>query len=99
MSFRNLLTLPIALIPIAALALPAASQQTPPVQPKIQPTPLPPAVELPLPPTALPFQPTTALTAEEAARIALRNQPDIVTASAGIEAAAGRTQQARSGLL
>lgn len=99
MSFRNSLTLPLALVSLGALAAPAVSQQTPPVQPKIQPTPLPPAVELPLPPEPLPGGPTAPLSADEAARIALRNQPDIVTARAGIEAAAGRAQQARSGLL
>ena len=78
--------------------LPADTDQpTPPIAPKTQDIPLPPAVELPAPPTpsATPEQP---LTADEAARIALRLQPDVTVADAGITAAAGRTQQARSGL-
>lgn len=95
MSFRHSLFLSTLIV---TLAVPASSQQTPPVQPKIQATPLPPPVDLPLPPEPLTGGPTAPLTAGEAARIALRNQPDILTARAGVETAAGRTQQSRSGL-
>lgn len=73
--------------------------QTPPIQPKIQETPLPSKVEITSPvarPADLPNRP---LTADEAAAIALYHQPDIATARAGVEAAQGRVQQARSGLL
>ncbi len=83
---------------VSVCCLPAFSQQTPPVQPKIQETPLPPPVELPIPPEPLTGGPTAPLSADEAARIALRRQPDILTARAGIDAAAGRMEQARSGL-
>lgn len=66
---------------------------------------MPPPVTLPAPPpgtpgtAGTPDEPVIApLTADEAARIALRLQPDVVTASADILAAQGRTQQARSAL-
>jgi outer membrane protein len=80
-------------------AVAANGQQTPPVQPKTQQTPLPPAIELPGPPSQPADVPNRPLTADEAARIALRNQPAITEASAGILGAQGRTQQVRSGLL
>lgn len=82
-------------------AVPAVAQQTPPVAPKVQETPLPPPIELPAPPAGLiPSDvPNRPLTADEAARIALRYQPDVTVARQGINAAQGRTQQARSGLL
>jgi len=92
---------PLALL-LAALSLSSLSahaQQTPPVTPKIQETPLPPPVELPPPPILPADVPDRPLTAEEAARIALRNRPDVTVARAGVAAAQGRTQQARSGLL
>jgi outer membrane protein len=76
-----------------------AQQQTPPIMPKIQETPLPPPVVLPAP-GALPADvPNRPLTADEAARIALRHQPNVTAARAGVAAAQGVTQQARSGLL
>lgn len=75
-----------------------AQQQTQPVMPKLQQTPLPPPVNLPPPPNQPAAVPTGPVTAEEAARIALKNQPDILFAQGAATAAAGRTQQARSGL-
>jgi outer membrane protein len=77
----------------------SSAQQTPPVQPKTQQTPLPPAIELPGPPAQPSDVPNRPLTADEAARIALRNQPAITEAAAGILGAQGRTQQARSAML
>ena len=58
------------------------------MQPRIQETPLPPRVELPPPPGAAQI-PDRPITANEAALIALRNQPDITIARSGIEAARG----------
>jgi outer membrane protein len=81
-----------------AVVTPLWAQQTPPVMPKIQETPLPPAVELAPPPVVPADVPQRPLTAEEAARIALRNQPNVTAARGGVEAAAGRTQQSRAGL-
>ncbi|MDQ3813325.1 MAG: TolC family protein [Armatimonadota bacterium] len=72
-------------------------EPTPPIAPKTQAIPLPPAVELPPPPTPSEI-PSAPLTADEAARIALRLQPDVTVAGAGITAAQGRTQQTRAGL-
>ena len=83
---------------ILILSSEAIALQTPPVQPRIQETPLPPAVELPAPPGAA-QAPDRPITANEAAIIALRNQPDVMVARAGIDAAGGRVQQARAGLL
>ena len=78
------------------------SQPTPPIVPPTPPVVVPPPVTLPAPPTgeeisveALPNEP---LTADEAARIALRLQPDVAVASADLLAAQGRQQQARSAL-
>src|SRR5437667_9486101 len=84
----------IAFAPILTVA-----QQTPTVQPRIQQTPLPPTVELPPPPNQGAQVPNRPITANQAALIALQNQPDVTVARAGIEAARGRVQQARSGLL
>jgi outer membrane protein len=78
---------------------PAVAQQTPPVAPKLQETPLPPPIELPLPPGPTLLALNRPLSAEDAAQIALRNQPDLVAVRSGIAAAQGRTQQARAGLL
>jgi outer membrane protein len=80
-------------------AMNAGAQQTPPIAPKIQETPLPPPVELPPPATVPADVPNRPLTADEAALIALRHQPDTTVAQAGVAAAHGRTRQARSGLL
>lgn len=91
---------PLAALLIASVFLPsAAAQQTPPITPNVQEAPLPPPVELPPPPILPADVPNRPLTADEAARIALRNQPDVAAARAGAAAAQGRAQQARSGLL
>src|SRR5437660_1021830 len=88
-------------LPVLSVICPlvARAQQTPPIEPKIQRAPLPPFVEIPSPTTLPSDVPNRPLTADEAARIALRHQPNVTAARAGIEAAKGRTQQARSGLL
>jgi outer membrane protein len=72
--------------------------QTPPVLPRTVETPVPPPILVPGP-TPPPDVPNRPLTADEAARIALRFQPNVVVARANVLAAQGRTQQARSGLL
>jgi outer membrane protein len=77
----------------------ALGQQTPPVEPKIQESPLPPAVELPAPESWPKDVPNRPLAADEAAQIALRHQPAIRAAQAGVEAARGRRRQASSDLL
>ncbi|HEV2471342.1 MAG TPA: TolC family protein [Chthonomonadales bacterium] len=94
-------TLSLAITTLCALltCAPALSQQTPPIQPKVQETPLPPPVTLPAPPVMPPDVPNRPLTADEAARIALRDQPNITVAQAGVQFARGRTQQARSAML
>jgi outer membrane protein len=85
-------------VALAAGSSRATAQQTPPVQPKITQTQLPPRVQLPPPPGQAEI-PDKPLTADEAARIALAKQPDVRVARAGIASAQARTQQARSGLL
>src|ERR1041385_8005652 len=91
---------PLAMLPALLLFAPMAvkAQQTPPIQPKVQDVAVPPVVTIPgvKPPEDVPNRP---LSADEAARIALRHQPTVTEARAGITAAQGRTQQARSGLL
>lgn len=73
-------------------------QQTPPIQPKLTPVPLPPAVVIPGPanPEADAARP---LTADEAAKIALRLHPSLDIARAEILAAQGRAQATKSGLV
>ncbi len=83
---------------IASLAM-GAKAQTPPIQPKVQETPLPPPVELEAPPTISPDVPNRPLTASEAAAIALRHQPNVTVARADVYAAQGRKRQAQAGLL
>lgn len=73
-------------------------QPTPPVMPKIQEVELPPPVELPAPETPDTAAPTAPITAADAAAIALHNQPSVAVATAGVNAAQGRTQAVRSGL-
>jgi outer membrane protein TolC len=65
--------------------------------PKTVPTSVPPAVPVPTVPSAA--VPNRPLTADEAARIALRLQPNIVIARAGIASQRGATRQLRSALL
>lgn len=83
----------------AAQAPPAGAtfQQTPPIAPPVTPTPLPAPVTVA--PVAAPADvPTTPITADEAALIALRHQPQIAQALAAVEAAQGRAESTRSGL-
>lgn len=97
----NCRSLPSFLI-VAALLLAAglpAGAQTPPIQPTVQETPLPPPVQLPAPPVPSGAAPERPVTVDEAVRIALANQPDVAAARAGLDAARGRTRQARAGLL
>lgn len=75
------------------------AQQTPPVMPKTQEAPLPPAVVLPGPEKADADVSTRPITAAEAVAIALRRQPTITSAVSDVEAAKGRKSQAVSGLL
>ena len=75
------------------------AQQTPPVQPKIQETPLPAPVVLPAPTSPVAGVPSRPLTADEAAQIALCKQPNVTVAQANVTAARGREIQAKSGLL
>jgi outer membrane protein len=73
----------------------ASSAQTPPIKPNTPDVQVPPPIVIPPPKTpAVP-----PLTVDEAVDIALKNQPLIANSRAAIEAAAGRTQQARSALL
>lgn len=72
--------------------------QTPPVAPKTVETPVPPPVALPAAPPRADVV-NRPLTADEAVRIALRKQPNVEIARAGISAAQGRTEQTRSALL
>lgn len=59
----------------------------------------PPNVTTPAPPAGTPDVPQRPLSAEEAVRIALRLQPSILNARAGLFGQQGRTRQARSALL
>jgi len=77
----------------------SAFAQTPPKQPQFQETPLPAAISLPAPPSVPSDVPNRPITADEAASIALHNQPHVTIARAGVDAAQGKQQQARSGLL
>jgi len=72
--------------------------QTPPVAPRTVDTPVPPRVTIPTAPANADVV-NRPLTADEAVRIALRKQPDVAVARAGISAAQGRTEQARADLL
>ncbi len=87
------------LLSCQAIGVVSAQQQTPPIPPQTVDTPVPPTVTLPSPPALPSDVPDRPLTANEAARIALRLQPNILIARANILAAQGRTQQVRSGLL
>lgn len=91
----------------AALLLPAlflggtagGAQQTPPVEPRVQDTPLPPPVELPTPPEVDESVANRPITAAEAVRIALQRHENVTVAESGVAAAQGRIRAARSGLL
>ncbi len=73
------------------------SRPTPPIVPPTKDVIVPPPVTLPAPPETPPLT-NEPLSADEAARIALRQQPDVTIANAGILTAQGRTGQVRSGL-
>jgi outer membrane protein len=76
-----------------------AADLTPPVQPQIQATPVPPPVVLPPPTEAQPPDvPIKPLTAEDAALLALRHQPSLTVAQSQVLAAQGFVQQAKSAL-
>lgn len=77
----------------------AAPQQTPPIAPKVEDIKIPTPLTIPPPPSQAPEVQNRPITADEASRIALRYQPNITAARAGVSAAQGRTQQVRSGLL
>lgn len=77
---------------------PPVQQQTPPIQPKLTPVPLPPAVVIPGP-ANVEADASRPLTAEEAAKIALRLHPSLDIARAEILSAQGRAQAARSALV
>lgn len=86
----------LALLVVLAMQGTAAGQTTPPVPIRTQPVPPPAEIRLPLPPE----DPGVGrVTLEEAVRVALARQPDLRIPAAGVQAAAGRTVQARSGLL
>lgn len=108
MRFGRLLLLVCRLgaIGIVALALcrpiPLKAEETPPVMPKIQETPLPPRIVIAPAPSGQaeigPEAPDHPITADEAVRIALANQPSIRQAAGARRAAAGRAEQAESAL-
>lgn len=90
-----------SLATIAALCFvltPLLAQQTPPIMPKVQETPLPPPVELTPPASVPPDVPNRPLTADEAADIALHHQPQVTVAQAGVNSAKGVVQEANAGL-
>lgn len=89
----------LAVIGLILLSTAGLAQQTPPVLPKIQETALPPAITLPAPANVSADVPNRPLTADEAARIGLRRQPNVTIARAGVMAARGNETQARAGLL
>ncbi len=86
------------LLVLAGLAT-SALAQTPPIQPKVQETPLPPPVELSAPASVPADVPNRPLSAAEAVAIALNHQPDVSVARAGILSARGARSEAASGLL
>ncbi len=73
--------------------------QTPPVQPKVQSVVIPAAVTIAPPQNAQDEALNKPLTAEEAALIALKYQPDVTLARAELGVTQGKSGQARSGLL
>ncbi len=82
--------------------VPAIAEETPPIMPNIQETPLPPRIQIEPAGTdelaAGAVAPDHPITAEEAVQIALSNQPAVQQARGGLIAASGRTRQARSAL-
>ncbi len=91
---QTLLITSLVVFPVLGFA-----QETQPVMPKIEETPLPPTITLEAPNAPLPKDiPNKPLSAEEAVRIALHHQPSIFSAMDNVYAAAGATMQARSNL-
>ncbi len=72
--------------------------QTPPIRPNTPDITTPPPLKLPPPPNPEAIG-AAPLSADEAVAVALRLQPNVIIARSAIEAAAGRTRQAQSGLL
>lgn len=89
----------IAILIASALTSASADTVTPPIMPKVQETPLPPAVQISAPNDAPADVPNRPLTAEEAANIALNHQPNVAIARAEVVSASGKVKQVRSGLL
>lgn len=89
---------PLTIIGFVLLSTAGFAQQTPPMQPKVQETPLPPPIVLPAP-AATSGVPDRPLTADEAAQIALCKQPNVTAAQASVTAARGREIQAKSALM
>ena len=89
--------LPVALF-LSAAVIGTAGAQTPPQKPNT--TPIPPTTELQLPPPPLPGEVgTNPITADEAAMIGLRLQPNVTVALAQAAAARAQVQIATAGLL
>ncbi|HEY3378887.1 MAG TPA: TolC family protein [Armatimonadota bacterium] len=84
-------------IAVLAVTMLAWSEPTPPIMPRLVETPLPTPVTLPATVQAPADLPNRPLTAAEAAVLALHHQPSITVAVAGVTAAQGRVQQAKSG--
>ena len=84
---------------ILGLATSFVYAETPPIQPRVQEAPLPPAVELPAPENINADVANKPLSVQEAVAIAMQNQPSVASARAGVNAAIGRVTQAQSGLL
>lgn len=76
--------------------VPPAPNQTAPVMPNVAPIPLPTGIQLPSGP---PNEASRPLTADEAAKLALRVQPSLRLAEAQVLAAQGRFQIVQAGLL
>lgn len=84
--------------PAGAAPVAAPSPSPSPYVPQVRQIPVPPPIEMPGPTLKVPASALEPLTADEAARIALANHPDVGMAAAALKAAEGRTQQARVGL-
>ena len=95
------LSLPVAggQTPVAPASGPIPPRNPRLVPPKTQETTVPPPVTIPPPPVPTPEDAPRPLTADEAARIALRLQPNVDIALASIYAQRGRTRQVRSALM
>ncbi|MEZ0324266.1 MAG: TolC family protein [Fimbriimonas sp.] len=86
-------------VPLLLLAATSCLAQTPPIKPQTPDIKVPPPIVLPGPNDPNVVVGRQPLAVEEAVAIALQRQVTIRAARAGIEAAAGRTQQSKSDLL